>query len=102
MSSAPAMLDTPPCSLGELPSVGAPSLFSDDAALLDGAASVWVTLNFARKLPATPETQISLEKAEMLFLAELMKCGLTAQDLDRRVGELRAAVPSSRDHPLGA
>lgn len=91
MSSAPAMLDAPAFPRAAFPPPGLPDLVFDDAALRDGAASVWVTLKYARKLPATPETQASLEKAEALFLAELGKLGVTAADLDRRLDELHAA-----------
>lgn len=91
MSSAPAMLDAPAFPLAAFAPPGLPDLVFDDAALRDGAASVWVTLKYARKLPATPETHASLEKAEALFLAELGKLGVTAADLDRRLYELHAA-----------
>ena len=101
MSSAPATLDAPGFPVAAFPSPGVPDLVFDDAALLDGATSVWVTLKYARKLPATPETQTSLEKAEALFLAEVGKLGVTAVDLDRRLDELRRAEVG-RGSPLGA
>jgi hypothetical protein len=99
MSSAPATLDTPAFSAGAFPTAGIPDLVFDDTALLDGAASVWVTLKYARTLPAIPETQASLKKAEALFLAELAKCGFGAADVERRVGELRAAEGARRGVP---
>lgn len=90
MSSVPATLD-PTFPVAAFASPGVPDLLFDDAALLDGAASVWLTLKYARKLPATPATQASLEKAQALFLAELGKLGVTAVELDRRLGELQIA-----------
>jgi hypothetical protein len=101
MSSAPAMLDAPVFPVAAFPPPGVPDLVFNDVALRDGAASVWVTLKYARKLPATPETQASLEKAEALFLAELGNLGLTAADLDSRLDELRESA-ARRGSPLGA
>lgn len=102
MSSAPATLDAPDFSVEGLPSMEVPDLVFDDTALLDGAASVWVTIKYARKLPATPETQAALAKAERLFLDELEKCRFSVGDLERRVRELHAAQAAGRGSPLGA
>jgi len=45
---------------------GAPA--TNDAALLDGAASAWAVIAFAAELPATPEQKEALEQARTRML----------------------------------
>jgi hypothetical protein len=101
--TSPALVDAPIIAADPGTSLGAAALVVDDAALLDGAAAVWATLEFARALPATPENRTALAKAENLFLNELGRCGLGGDDLRRRLAEL-ADTPcaGSRGSPLGA
>lgn len=101
--TSPALVDAPVVAFGGSSSLGAAGFVVDDDAFLDGAAAVWVTLEFARALPATPENRASLAKAESLFLNELEKCGLGGDDLRRRLAELAGTRCSgSRGSPLGA
>ena len=101
--TSPAFVDAPVIAADGDTSLGATAFAVDDAALLDGAAAVWATLEFARALPATPENRAALAKAENLFLSELSKCGLGGGDLQRRLAELAGARCSgSRGSPLGA
>ena len=98
-----AFVDAPVVAADGGTSAVAAAFVVDDAALLDGAAAVWVTLEFARALPATPENRAALAKAENLFLSELKRCGLGGDDLQRRLAELAGARCSgSRGSPLGA
>lgn len=101
--TSPALVDAPVVAADGGTSLGAAAFQADDSALLDGAAAVWVTLEFARALPATPENRAALAKAENLFLNELEKCGLGADDLRRRLAELAGTrCAGSRGSPLGA
>jgi hypothetical protein len=87
MSSAPATLDAPGVSFGA-PSPYAPqAIAADDSALLDGAVTVWMTLRFAQRGPAAPETQTALKDAEMRFFYELERCGFTVAQLEERLRE---------------
>ena len=101
MSSLPATLDMP-FSLTSFQGSTSPQLVLDDAELLTGAASVWAALKFAQTVPATPETLSDLEKAEMLFLAELGKVGLSQSDVERCLSELRELGTSGRGSPLAS
>lgn len=97
MSSLPA-LDAP-FSTATFPGFTNPRLVLDDAELLTGAASVWAALKFAQTVPATPETLSDLQRAEMLFVAELGKVGLTQSDVERRLSELRGSGVGDRGNP---
>ena len=98
MSSLPA-LEVPFSTATFLGSAN-PQLLLDDAELLTGAASVWAALKFAQTAPATPETLSDLARAEMLFLAELGKVGLSQSDVERCLSELREVGTSDRGSPL--
>lgn len=49
----------------------------DDAAILDGAASVWAFVTFAADLPTTPEQKKALEQARAQFLEYAEALGVT-------------------------
>lgn len=98
MSSLPA-LEAPFSTATFLGSTN-PQLVLDDAELLTGAASVWAALKFAQSVPATPETLSDLERAEMLFVAELGKVGLSQSDVERRLCQLREGGVSDRGSPF--
>lgn len=104
MSSAPATLDAPRVPFGAPTPYSPQAIATNESALLDGAVSVWMTLKFARRGPAAPETQSELEKAETLFLQELERCGFTVSQLEERLRELASpgSVARPGDRPLGA
>jgi hypothetical protein len=104
MSSAPSTLDAQCVSFGAPTPYHPQAIAVDDCALLDGAVSVWVTLRFARRGPAVPETQRALERAETLFLVEVERCGFTVAQLEERLRELATAGldAGGSDSPLGS
>ena len=89
-----------PFSTAAFPSSTTPQLVLDDAELLTGAASVWAVLKFAQTVPATPETLSELERAETLFVAELMKVGLTQSDVERQLCQPCEGGVSGGSNPL--
>lgn len=61
---------------------------TDDAALLDGAASAWAVITFASELPATPEQKEALEHARTRLLQEASRFGFSEGIIRERVQAL--------------